>query len=116
MKSIAVFCGASEGNNKEIISQASLLGEVFAKKKIVLVYGAAKIGIMGRVSKAVLENKGKVIGIIPEFLKTKEVCSSELSELLVTKTMHERKELIYNRSDGFIIIPGGFGTMDEFFK
>ncbi len=116
MKSIAVFCGASLGNDKQIIAEAYRLGKLFAEKEIVLVYGAAKIGIMGEVSKAVLDNNGKVIGVIPEFLKTKEVFSSGLSELIITKTMHERKELMYDRSEGFMIIPGGFGTLDEFFE
>ena len=116
MKSIAVFCGASEGNNERIINQAYELGKVLAQNKIKLVYGAAKIGLMGQVSKGVMDHKGLVIGVIPEFLKTKEVVSDLVSELIVTKTMHKRKELMYDLSEGFMIIPGGFGTMDEFFE
>ncbi len=116
MKSISVFCGSSEGNDEYIISQAYKLGVEFAKKDISLVYGAAKIGIMGQVAKGVMDNQGKVIGVIPEFLKLKEVYHPDLTELLVTDNMHERKVIMYEKSDGFMILPGGFGTMDEFFE
>jgi uncharacterized protein (TIGR00730 family) len=116
MNSISVFCGSSEGNDEHIISQAYLLGVEFAKKDITLVYGAAKIGIMGQVAKGVMDNNGKVIGVIPDFLKMKEVYHPNLTELLVTDNMHERKVIMYEKSDGFMILPGGFGTMDEFFE
>lgn len=116
MKSIAVFCGSSSGNNNKIISEAYNLGKTLATKNITLVYGAAKIGIMGIVANGTLENNGKAIGVIPNFLKTKEIVSKDLTELIVTKNMHDRKVIMYEKSDGFIIIPGGFGTMDEFFE
>jgi uncharacterized protein (TIGR00730 family) len=116
MKSISVFCGSSEGNDDYIISQAYNLGVEFAKKDITLVYGAAKIGIMGQVAKGVLDFHGKIIGVIPEFLKLKEVYHPNLSELIVTENMHQRKVIMYEKSDGFMILPGGFGTMDEFFE
>lgn len=116
MKSISVFCGSSEGNDDYIISQAYSLGVEFAKKEITLVYGAAKIGVMGQVARGVIDNNGKTIGVIPEFLKLKEVYHPNLSELIVTKNMHQRKIIMYDKSDGFIILPGGFGTMDEFFE
>lgn len=116
MKSIAVFCGSSNGNDNQIISEAYNLGQTFAEQKITLVYGAAKIGIMGKVAKGAIDNNGKVIGVIPDFLKTKEIVHADLTELIVTKNMHDRKVLMYDKSDGFIIIPGGFGTMDEFFE
>ena len=116
MKSIAVFCGSSDGNDVQIISEAYKLGETFADQKITLVYGAAKIGIMGKVAQGTINNKGKVIGVIPDFLKTKEIVHADLNELIVTKNMHDRKVLMYDKSDGFMIIPGGFGTMDEFFE
>lgn len=116
MKSIAVFCGSSEGNDDYIISQAFQLGKVLATKGITLVYGAAKIGLMGQLAKGALDNKGEVIGVIPDFLKTKEIVNENLSELIVTENMHDRKIIMYERSDGFMIIPGGFGTMDEFFE
>jgi len=116
MRSIAVFCGASMGNDEKIITTAYSLGKTLAEQNIILVYGAAKIGIMGEVAKGAIESKGKAIGVIPEFLKTKEIAHDELSELIVTTNMHDRKVLMYEKSDGFMIIPGGFGTMDEFFE
>lgn len=116
MNSIAVFCGASLGNDNIIISEAHALGKTLAQNNITLVYGAAKIGIMGVVAKGALENNGKVLGIIPNFLKTKEIVSEDLTQLIVTNNMHDRKVKMYEKSDGFIVIPGGFGTMDEFFE
>ena len=116
MKSIAVFCGSSSGNDPYIVKESYELGVTMAKENITLVYGAAKIGIMGRVAEAVLEHQGKVIGVIPKFLRTKEIVNDALTELIVTENMHDRKIIMYERSDGFIIIPGGFGTMDEFFE
>ena len=116
MQSVAVFCGSSEGNDQTIINEAYCLGKTLVEKQITLVYGAAKIGIMGQVAKGVTDHHGDVIGIIPDFLKTKEIVHSNLTELVVTKNMHDRKVIMYEKSDGFIIIPGGFGTMDEFFE
>lgn len=116
MKSISVFCGSSEGNDPIIISEAYRLGQVFAAQNITLVYGGSKIGIMGKVAQAVIDNNGKTIGVIPTFLKTKEIVNMELTELVITQNMHDRKVIMYDKSDGFIIIPGGFGTMDEFFE
>ena len=116
MKSISVFCGSSEGNDPQIVAQAYRLGVEFAKRDISLVYGAARIGIMGQVAKGVLDNDGKAIGIIPDFLKLKEVYHKNLTELIVTESMHERKVMMYEKSDGFMVLPGGFGTMDEFFE
>ncbi|NNK82548.1 MAG: TIGR00730 family Rossman fold protein [Flavobacteriaceae bacterium] len=116
MKKIAVFCGSSEGNDDEIIKIASNLGLEFAKRGITLVYGGANLGIMKAVANSVLSNKGKAIGVIPEFLTSREIAHPNLTELIITKTMHERKVNIYDKSDGFIILPGGFGTLDEFFE
>jgi uncharacterized protein (TIGR00730 family) len=116
MKAISVFCGSSEGNDHEIITQAYRLGTEFANRKITLVYGAAKIGIMGQVAKGVMDHDGNAIGVIPEFLKMKEVYHPDLSELIITDNMHDRKVIMYEKSDGFMILPGGFGTMDEFFE
>ncbi len=116
MKSISVFCGSSEGNDAKIISTAYTLGKTLAQKNITLVYGAAKIGIMGKVALGTIDANGKTIGVIPHFLETKEIVHTELTELIVTDNMHDRKVIMYDRSDGFIIIPGGFGTMDEFFE
>lgn len=116
LKSITVFCGSSEGNDITIISQAEQLGVTLAKENITLVYGAAKIGIMGKVAKASLEHQGKVIGVIPEFLKLKEVVHLGLHKLITTKNMHDRKLKMHELSDGFITLPGGFGTFEELFE
>lgn len=116
MNSISVFCGSSEGNDEYIISKAYKLGEKFAKKDITLVYGGANLGVMAKVAKGVLDNKGKAIGVIPDFLRNREIAHTNLTELIITKTMHDRKVTMYEKSDGFIILPGGFGTLDEFFE
>ncbi|WP_411894815.1 TIGR00730 family Rossman fold protein [Winogradskyella sp. A2] len=116
MKSISVFCGSSEGNNKVIVDTAYKLGSVLANRDITLVYGAAKIGIMGKVAQGTIDHKGRTIGVIPNFLRTKEIVNNELTELIITQNMHDRKVIMYEKSEGFMIIPGGFGTMDEFFE
>ena len=116
LTSICVFCGSSEGNDIKIIEAATQLGKFLAINNIELVYGAAKIGIMGLVAKSTLAHEGKVIGIIPEFLKLKEVVHMGLTELITTQNMHERKLLMQNRSDAFITMPGGIGTMEVLFE
>ncbi|NNF85391.1 MAG: TIGR00730 family Rossman fold protein [Winogradskyella sp.] len=116
MKSIAVFCGSSNGNSPFIVEVAHQIGKYLAEHNISLVYGGSKIGLMGTVAQAALDANGSIIGVIPEFLKTKEIVNLDISELVVTKNMHERKVIMYERSDAFMIIPGGFGTMDEFFE
>jgi len=116
LNSICVFCGSSNGNDENIGNIASELGSYFAQNNITLVYGAAKIGVMGQVAQAALTNKGKVIGVIPEFLKLKEVVHLGLSELITTKDMHERKMKMQELADGFIALPGGFGTLEELFE
>ena len=116
LDSICVFCGSREGNDQKIIDVASELGHSLAENDITLIYGAAKIGIMGLVANAALSKKWSVIGIIPEFLKLKEVVHLGLSELIVTENMHERKMLMQVKSDGFITMPGGMGTFEELFE
>ncbi|WP_340198437.1 TIGR00730 family Rossman fold protein [Ascidiimonas sp. W6] len=116
MKSIVVFCGSSEGNDQHIIKEAYELGKCLAKQNITLVYGAAHIGIMGQVASGCLDHGGKVIGVIPDFLKIKEVYHTGLTELIVTKTMHERKLIMHDLSEGVITLPGGYGTLEELFE
>lgn len=116
LKNITVFCGSSNGNNELFEKAAFQLGQYLAQNNLTLVYGAAKIGIMGAVAKACLNNGGKVIGVIPEFLTDKEVLHTELSELYVLDTMHQRKQKMNELADAFIVLPGGFGTMEEFFE
>lgn len=116
LASICVYCGSSAGTDSEIINQARLLGATLAKKDMTLVYGAAKIGVMGAVAQGALDANGKVIGVIPAFLQIKEVVHTGLTELIVNETMHERKMKLQELSDGFITLPGGFGTMEELFE
>ena len=116
MKSIVVFCGSSEGANAVYASNGYQLGATFAMRNIQLVYGGAKIGIMGKVAEGTLNNGGKVIGVIPEFLKLKEVFHEGLTKLIVTQNMQERKLKMHDLSDGIIMLPGGFGTLEEFFE
>jgi uncharacterized protein (TIGR00730 family) len=116
LEKICVFCGSSEGNDSAIIQSAQKLGETFAHREITLVYGAAKIGVMGILAKSVLDNQGTVIGIIPEFLKKKEVVHLGLTELITTQNMHDRKMKMQEESDGFIALAGGMGTLEELFE
>ena len=116
MNSIVVFCGSSEGNDADILTAAYGLGQALANKKISMVYGAAKIGVMGKVAQGALDYGGKVIGVIPDFLKVKEVCHTGLTELIVTENMHERKLKMNELSDGIITLPGGYGTLEELFE
>ena len=116
LNKICVFCGSSDGNDLAISDAAVNLGEVFAAKNITLVYGAAKIGVMGTIATTILDRKGSVIGIIPEFLKKKEVVHLGLTQLITTDNMHERKLHMQEISDGFIALPGGFGTLEELFE
>jgi uncharacterized protein (TIGR00730 family) len=116
MKSIAVFCGSSDGNDDIILQEAYQLGEILAKKKIKLIYGGSQLGLMGQVANGVLENGGDVTGVIPDFLQTKEVVHPNLPQLVVTRDMHERKMKMHELSEGFIALPGGFGTFEELFE
>ena len=116
MKSIAVFCGASMSNDSILNMKAIELGKLLALKNIQLVYGGAKIGLMGNIANGVLENRGKVIGVIPDFLTSKEVVHESLTELIITETMHERKLKMHEISDGIVALPGGFGTLEELFE
>lgn len=116
MKALVVFCGSSTGNQPEFAEQAYYFGRLLAQRGIRLIYGGASIGVMGAVANGCLENGGEVVGIIPDFFMTKEVAHNALSKTIVVKTMHERKLLMYKMADGAVVLPGGFGTMDEFFE
>ncbi|KAF0248930.1 MAG: hypothetical protein FD167_1670 [bacterium] len=116
MKRICVFCGSSLGAKTEYVKVAQQLGYLMAKKNIGLVYGGSSVGIMGEIANSVLKEGGKVIGVIPSFMVEKELAHPQLSELRVVDSMHERKALMSELSDGFIALPGGFGTFEEFFE
>jgi uncharacterized protein (TIGR00730 family) len=116
MKSIVVFCGSSEGTNSDFVNQGNVLGKTLAEQEITLIYGGAKIGVMGAVADGALNAKGKVVGVIPDFLKIREVFHTNLTELIITQNMHERKLKMHELSDGIIMLPGGYGTLEEFFE
>jgi uncharacterized protein (TIGR00730 family) len=116
MKRIAVYCGSNKGARPEYAAAARELGTLFAREKIELVYGGGCLGLMGQVADAALENGGHVIGVIPEKLVIREVIHEKLPDMRVVKTMHERKALMAELSDGFIALPGGYGTFEEFFE
>src|SRR6056297_329666 len=116
MKAIAVFCGSSLGNNGNYKAQATLLGQTLAQNNIKLIYGGAKVGLMGAIAGAALYKGGKVIGVLPKFLKSKEIAHDELTQLILVESMHERKTRMHEMSDGVIALPGGFGTIEELFE
>lgn len=104
-------------SNDSILNMKAIeFGKLLALKNIQLVYGGAKIGLMGNIANGVLENRGKVIGVIPDFLTSKEVVHESLTELIITETMHERKLKMHEISDGIVALPGGFGTLEELFE
>lgn len=116
MKSIAVFCGSSIGASEAYKEGAVQLGKELAQREITLVYGGASVGIMGTIADTVLGEGGKVIGVIPRLLEEREIAHQHLTELHVVDTMHERKAKLADLSDGFIALPGGPGTLEEFFE
>jgi len=111
-----VFCGSSAGNKEVYVQQAYALGKALAQHKIGVVYGGAKVGLMGAIADGALTNGGEVIGVLPHFLAAVELGHGGLSELIFVETMHERKAKMDELSDGIIALPGGFGTLEEFFE
>jgi uncharacterized protein (TIGR00730 family) len=116
MKRICVFCGSSPGAQPEYLQAARALGQALARKQVGLVYGGARVGTMGKVAESVLEMGGEVIGVIPQGLVEREIAFTGLADLRVVSSMHERKALMAELSDGFIALPGGLGTIEEFFE
>ncbi len=114
--SLAVFCGSKSGNNNLFETHAKQLGHLMAAKNVTLIYGGGNKGIMGAVANAVLEKDGRVIGIIPQLLTDLEHSHNGITELIVVENMHVRKKMLYEKCDAAIILPGGFGTLDELFE
>ena len=114
LRSICVFCGSSTGKHPEYAEAARQAGRYFAENEITLVYGGGHLGLMGIIADGALEAGGKVIGVIPDALAVVEVAHSSLTELIIVKTMHDRKAKMASLSDGFLALPGGFGTFEEF--
>lgn len=113
LQSVCVYCGSGSGNNPRHAESARSLGKAFAKGGVRLIYGGGGNGLMGEVARAVMENGGNVTGIIPESLVAIEQPYADLDELIVTKDLHERKMLMFRRSDAFVALPGGIGTLEE---
>lgn len=113
LKNICVYCGANAGAHPAYAEAARTLGREMAKKGIGLVYGGASVGLMGEIASAVLEGGGRVTGVIPAKLPTNEVPLSNIQELILVDTFHERKMIMFQRSDAFVALPGGVGTLEE---
>jgi len=116
LKRICVFCGSSPGAKTEYIEAATALGQAFVRHGVGLVYGGANVGAMGQIARTVLQAGGEVIGVIPRELLEKNVAYQDLPDLRVVNTMHQRKAQMSELSDGFIALPGGLGTIEEFFE
>jgi uncharacterized protein (TIGR00730 family) len=113
MKKLCVFTGAATGADPRFVAAADQLGQILASRNLGLVYGGGKSGLMGKIADAVIAAQGHATGIIPKFLDNVEIAHRGLNDLRVIDTMHERKNMMYETSDGFIIMPGGLGTLDE---
>ncbi|MBN9277776.1 MAG: TIGR00730 family Rossman fold protein [Hyphomicrobium sp.] len=113
INSVCVFCGSGTGLNPAFAEGARILGQRLAEAGVGLVYGGGSLGLMGAVAKSVLKHKGHVTGIIPSFLSEKEKMLRDVNELIVTEDMHQRKRLMFDRSDAFVALPGGIGTLEE---
>ena len=116
IKSLTVFCGSKNGSDNLFCEEARQVGYLLAKNNITLIYGGGNKGIMGVIANAVLENDGKVTGIMPRFLAIPEHRHNGLTELIEVEDMHIRKRLLYEKCDAALVLPGGFGTMDELFE
>ena len=113
IKTICVYCGSGPGSNPRFIEAAIALGKILAENRIRLVYGGGSIGLMGALATSLLDHGGTVTGIIPDFLTSREHALTRVQELIVTPDMHERKRLMFERSDAFVALPGGVGTLEE---
>jgi uncharacterized protein (TIGR00730 family) len=113
IKNVCVYCGSGEGRNPAYTAAAETLGKALAEAGIGLVYGGGSLGLMGRVAKATLAAGGRVTGIIPTFLSEREQMLREVDDLIVTEDMHQRKRLMFEKSDAFVALPGGIGTLEE---
>jgi uncharacterized protein (TIGR00730 family) len=116
MERLAVFCGSSFGASEDYKTGAILLGKELAKRNITLVYGGSSNGLMGVVADTVLNEGGQAIGVIPRVLEEREISHKGLTELIKVETMHERKAKMADLSDGYVVLPGGTGTLEEFFE
>jgi uncharacterized protein (TIGR00730 family) len=114
--SVCVFCGARFGKDRVARDMAAKLGEILARERRTLIYGGGGVGLMGVLANAALDAGGRVIGVIPRFLLEREAGHPELSETVVVENMHQRKLQMFERADAFVVLPGGIGTLEEFFE
>jgi uncharacterized protein (TIGR00730 family) len=113
LKAVCVYCGSGPGRNPKFVESARSFGRVLAENNIRLVYGGGSIGLMGAIAESVVDHGGLVTGIIPDFLKAREMMFRRAQEIIVTRDMHERKRLMFERADAFVALPGGVGTLEE---
>jgi len=113
IKSICVFCGASKGNNFAYLNSARILGIELARSQIRLIYGGGGFGLMGCLANSAIKSGGKVTGVIPDYLKSRELENRNLTKLEVVRDMHERKKRMFDLADGIVVLPGGIGTLEE---
>ena len=113
IRTVCVYCGSGPGTNPHFMESAKALGKIFAENGIRLVYGGGSLGLMGAIATSVLDHGGMVTGIIPDFLTARENALARVQEMVVTPDMHERKRLMFERSDAFVALPGGVGTLEE---
>ncbi|MGE0284965.1 MAG: TIGR00730 family Rossman fold protein [Bradyrhizobium sp.] len=113
IKTVCVYCGSGPGTNPRFVAAAEGLGRIFAENNIRLVYGGGAVGLMGAIARSVLDHGGAVTGIIPDFLRARENALTRVQEMIVTPDMHERKRLMFERSDAYVALPGGVGTLEE---
>lgn len=116
IQSLAVFCGSKKGKNSLYVEHATQLGKILAENNIKVIYGGGSVGIMGSIADSVLANGGHVVGIIPKILLEWEVQHLKITELIVSDDMHLRKKTLYELCDAALILPGGYGTLDELFE
>ncbi|QIL42430.1 TIGR00730 family Rossman fold protein [Pedobacter sp. HDW13] len=116
LKAVCVYCGSNFNGDLQLRTAIKQLAETLVKQEIKLIYGGGSVGVMGLLANDVLEAGGQVIGVIPQFLMDKEVGHTGVTEMIVTENMHQRKQKMADLSDGFVILPGGFGTLEEFFE
>mgnify|MGYP006173612475 CR=1 FL=1 len=116
MKSLCVYCGSNFNGDPVLRKAIEDLAETMATQDITLVFGGGSVGVMGVIADEILKRGGKALGVIPQFLMDKEVGHKGLTEMVITENMHQRKQKMADLSDGFVILPGGFGTLDEFFE
>jgi uncharacterized protein (TIGR00730 family) len=113
LKAVCVYCGSGPGSNPKFVESARAFGRILAENNIRLVYGGGSIGLMGAIAESVVDHGGQVTGIIPDFLKAREMMFRDAQEIIVTRDMHERKRLMFERADAFVALPGGIGTLEE---